>query len=120
MRDARRLSPTEEEELQSQIEERCLQEEMLWKQKSRISWLKEGECNTSFFHHSTIQHRMHNIISCLKKQDGSRLETHKDIEKELVSYYEDLLSEENQIQGRSHPTSSQPHPPWSQINTMPP
>jgi hypothetical protein len=57
-----------EKKLQSQIEERCQQEEMLWKQKSRISWLKEGECNTSFFHHSTIQHRMHNKISCLKKQ----------------------------------------------------
>jgi hypothetical protein len=38
---------------------------------------------------------MHNRISCLKKEDGSRLEAHKDIEKELVSYYEDLLTEEN-------------------------
>jgi hypothetical protein len=38
---------------------------------------------------------MHNRISCLKKEDGSRLEAQKYIEKELVSYYEDLLTEEN-------------------------
>jgi hypothetical protein len=69
-----------ETELQSQIEERCKQEEMLWKQKSRISWLKEGEHNTSFFHRSTIQHRMHNKISILRMEDDTRLENHKDIE----------------------------------------
>eukprot|EP00253_Pinus_taeda_P030838 PITA_30838 len=28
----------------------CFQEETLWKQKSRIQWLKEGELNTNFFH----------------------------------------------------------------------
>jgi hypothetical protein len=61
------LTSNKEAKLQSQIEDQCMQEEILWKQKSRISWLKEGERNTSFFHHSTIQHIMHNRISCLKK-----------------------------------------------------
>ena len=35
--------------LQTQIVERENQEEILWKQKSRIQWIKEGERNTMFF-----------------------------------------------------------------------
>ena len=42
--------------LSSQIEERCKHEEILWKKKSRVSWMKEGERNIAFFHKSTIQH----------------------------------------------------------------
>jgi len=38
---------------------------------------------------------MHNRINALKKIDGTRVETHKDIEKELVSFYKYLLSENN-------------------------
>jgi hypothetical protein len=72
---------------------------MIWKQKSRISRLKEGKHNTSFFHHSTIQHIMRNKIYYLKKKYGTRLETHKKIETELVSYYEHLLKVENHSRG---------------------
>jgi hypothetical protein len=68
-----------EAEIQSQIYDRYQQEETFWKQKSRITWLKNGERNTTFFHHSTIQHRMHNRTNSLKKTVGARVETHKEI-----------------------------------------
>ena len=73
----------EEQLLTTQLEERRNQEEALWRQKSRINWLKEGERNTKFFHCSTIQHRMHNRITVLKNQTGERLETQVAITKEL-------------------------------------
>lgn len=39
------------------------QEEIFWRKKSRIQWLKERECNTKFFHRYTMANRAHNIIS---------------------------------------------------------
>ena len=54
-----------ESNLQEQLSNRYKQEEELWRQNSRIKWLKEGEKNTNFFHHSMLQRRQHNIIARL-------------------------------------------------------
>jgi len=46
-------------------------EEIFWRKKSRVQWLKEGECNTRFFHRSTIANRSHNRISMIKDEGGN-------------------------------------------------
>ena len=38
-----------EEILSTQLEERLKQEEILWKKKSKVKWLGEGERNATFF-----------------------------------------------------------------------
>jgi len=48
----------------------CKQEEIFWRQKSRVQWLKEGEQNTRFFHRSTIANKTHNRISTILNEDG--------------------------------------------------
>jgi hypothetical protein len=58
----------EEEELQVQLEQRRKQEEILWRQKSRVQWLKEGENNTKFFHKTMIHRRHINIITHLENE----------------------------------------------------
>eukprot|EP00253_Pinus_taeda_P027155 PITA_27155 len=51
-----------------ELENLCKQEEIFWRQKSRVQWLKEGEHNTIFFHRSTMANRVHNIISLIKDE----------------------------------------------------
>ena len=42
-----------------------LGQELYWKQRSRIQWLKEGDLNTSFFHKIVNYRRRKNTISSL-------------------------------------------------------
>jgi hypothetical protein len=44
----------EEVKIKQKLEEIYAQEEILWRQKSQIQWLKEGERNSNFFHHYMI------------------------------------------------------------------
>lgn len=80
-----------ENHLRNQIEERNKQEAILWKQKSRIRWLKEGERNTKFFHSTTIQRRIHNTITFIQKQDGGRVEKHTEMEQEFINHFKEVL-----------------------------
>jgi len=46
-----------EGKLINKLEERRQQEEILWKRKSRIQWLKDRERNSRFLHKAIIQYR---------------------------------------------------------------
>jgi hypothetical protein len=83
----------EETKIQSQINDRDMQEELLWKQKSRLRWLKEGEGGTKFFHISMVQRRHQNHITSLKYSQGKNMTENADIEQELVNLFESLLTE---------------------------
>jgi hypothetical protein len=83
----------EENDIKRKLEERYKQEEILWRQKSRVQWLKEGEKNSKFFHHSMIHRRFINHITKLEDKQGNTLLTHQEIMHELTDFYKDLLSE---------------------------
>ena len=80
---------------ESKIIERDKQEEILWRQKSRIRWLKHGEKNTKFFHKTTVQRRMTNCITHIRNVQGEKIETHDGIEGEFLNYFKEALQEPN-------------------------
>lgn len=77
----------------SQLEERRKQEEILWRQKSGINWLREGERNTKFFHQAMIQHRQRNMIFSIKNVEGERIIDPAGIEQNLVEHHREVLTE---------------------------
>lgn len=77
----------QEQILLTQLDERSRQEKLLWRQKSRIRWLREGERNTKFFHRTTIQRRMNNTISHIQNSQGDKMKKKEDIEIELTNHF---------------------------------
>lgn len=71
----------------------CKQEEIFWRQKSRVQWLREGERNTRFFHRFTITNRSNNRISLMKDTRGKLLNTHEDIEAMLDQHFRSIAEE---------------------------
>jgi hypothetical protein len=53
------------------LDEILLREEIMWRQRSRVVWLKEGEQNTSFFHRKVSGRAKKNKISKLRRADGT-------------------------------------------------
>lgn len=85
----------QEQIIESQILERAKQEETLWRQKSRIKWLKDGENNTKLFHKTIVQCRMSNNITHINNEQGNRIETHKGMEEEFLRYFKKAHQESN-------------------------
>jgi len=83
----------EEGTLISQLEERRKQEEILWRQKSSVNWLREGERNTKFFHQAMVQHRQRNKIFSILNSEGQRVTKHEEMEQILVDYQKEMLIE---------------------------
>eukprot|EP00253_Pinus_taeda_P024197 PITA_24197 len=75
------------------LEERRKQEEILWRQKSRIKWLREGERNTKFFHQAMIKHRQRNMILSIKDKNGNRVVEQAEIEQFLMDHHKEILRE---------------------------
>ncbi|CAL9010119.1 unnamed protein product [Prunus brigantina] len=67
-------------------------EEKFWNQRSRVKWLKDGDSNTTFFHHSTIQRRRDNRICKLKLDSGIWVENEVDIRRTIDGHFHGLFT----------------------------
>ncbi|XP_073298281.1 uncharacterized protein [Primulina huaijiensis] len=57
-------------EIEKEIEKLSYQEEIHWKQRSRVNWLNYGDRNTKYFHSSATTRRNTNQIRGLNNADG--------------------------------------------------
>ncbi|XP_059064650.1 uncharacterized protein LOC131856751 [Cryptomeria japonica] len=81
-----------EQILLTEYENILTKEEIFWKQKSRKTWLKDGDCNTKFFHNSTKQRRWVNQISNIKNYQGVNMEEPLEVVAEGVRFFEGILN----------------------------
>jgi hypothetical protein len=80
------------------MNELLYREEMLWLQRSRIAWLKEGDRNTKFFHRKAVWRARKNRITALKDQDGVAQDTPSEMERMATSYFQSVYTRDPSIQ----------------------
>ena len=83
--------------LKREVNTLLTREECMWRQRSRKKWLKWGDKNTSFFHHSATQRRRRNLITEIEDNQGHRFNNEDDIARTFEDHFVALFS-------TSHPT----------------
>ncbi|KAF8023889.1 hypothetical protein BT93_F1165 [Corymbia citriodora subsp. variegata] len=68
------------------------QEELLFKQKSRIRWLKEGDQNTKFFHQSVTHRHLRNRIISVRDNSGRLITNMGEVHRVFISYFQESLA----------------------------
>ena len=99
--DSRPLSIEERgrrEQLVVGLEKVILMDEISWRQKSRVLWLKEGDKNSPFFHRIANSNRNVNTIGQLII-NGIASTDEDEIREHIAQFYEQLYTED----GRRRP-----------------
>lgn len=84
-----------EEEISTELIQAQKNEENLWKQKSRVTWLTILVLNTKFFHLSTIVRRRRNNIDAIKNENGILLYDREEIGRHIEKYFQRLFARNN-------------------------
>lgn len=74
------------------LNEALNREEIFWRQKSRVTWLKEGDRATKFFMASTVTRRRRNYIQILKDESGIVYEEIGDIAQKFLERFSNIFS----------------------------
>jgi hypothetical protein len=90
-----RQGPSEEEgAIVQRLIELYDREEVMWRQRSRIQWLAEGDKNTRFFHLRACQRKKRNKITRLVRHDGMATEDAEEMASMTRDFYEQLYTSE--------------------------
>ncbi|XP_019259894.1 PREDICTED: uncharacterized protein LOC109237950 [Nicotiana attenuata] len=81
----------EEKEIKQQLEKWVEIEESIFKQKSRVKWLQLGDANNAYFHACMKNRTAQNQIQRLNTLDGHIAQNEKEVELEIVKFYQTLL-----------------------------
>ena len=75
-----------------ELEDLLLKEEVHWRQKSRVKWIKEGDCNSKFFHRMANGRRSGKFIKSLISERWVTLSNIEVISEEIVNFFGKLYS----------------------------
>lgn len=70
-------------------------EEILWYQKARVEWLKNGDRNTSFFHLSTVIKQWRNKVVAIRDANDSWIFDKELVKAHFVNFFTKLFTEES-------------------------
>jgi hypothetical protein len=79
------------------LDEILYREEMMWLQRSCITWLREGNRNTKYFHHKAMWKAKKNRIKKLKRGDDSWCLDEEEMQGMAANYFENLFCKDTSI-----------------------
>ncbi|KAL0303026.1 UNVERIFIED_CONTAM: putative mitochondrial protein [Sesamum radiatum] len=81
--------------MKSELEELLAREELLWKQRSKAEWLREGDKNTAYFHARANERRKRNMISSLQSEEGCFTSDRENIQDIILRHFKTVYSSTN-------------------------
>jgi hypothetical protein len=84
--------------LEKEMDELLYREEIMWMQRSRIAWLREGDRNTKYFHRRASWRRRKNRIRRLRREDGTWTSDPSEMENLARDFFQKLYTREDVIQ----------------------
>ncbi|RVW90756.1 Transposon TX1 uncharacterized 149 kDa protein [Vitis vinifera] len=75
-----------------ELEELILREEIHWRQKAKVKWVKEGDCNSKFYYKVANGRRNRKYIKELENERGLVLKNAESITEEILHYFEKLYT----------------------------
>lgn len=91
--------------VRDKLHEILLHEELYWKQRAKIFWLKERDENTRFFHASATARRKSNRINYLMSDNGTKVDTAEEMREMIVDYFKHVFAESLSNRSNSNVTS---------------
>ncbi|KAL8467467.1 hypothetical protein ACS0TY_030923 [Phlomoides rotata] len=67
-------------------------EDVYWLQRSRVSWMKDGDSNTKFFHKISSGRRKRNLIMGVRDSGGVMRSEHVEMERVFMEYFSELFT----------------------------
>lgn len=80
-----------EKEVLRRIDEEWSNEEKFWRQRSHFQLLKHRDCNTRFFHLTTVVHGQRNRLLKLRKLNSQWTENETEIQAEILQFFTHLF-----------------------------
>jgi len=81
----------------NEMNEMLYREEMMWLQCSRISWLKEGDKNTKFFHQKAVWRSRKNRIRRLKAANGQWCDDPRQMAAMATDFFSSLYTKDDSV-----------------------
>jgi hypothetical protein len=79
------------------LEELLHREELMWMQRSRVAWLKEGDIYTKFFHIKAAGRAKKNKIKNLRTDDGRLITDRKEMGNMTRAFVQELYTKDDSV-----------------------
>ncbi|KAL6204999.1 hypothetical protein ACLB2K_022265 [Fragaria x ananassa] len=77
------------------IAKSIITEETFWRQRAKVTWLRDGDKNTSFFHRKASNRKRKNNLKGLYNDLGEWVEDDEGVEQVVSSYFQSMFTAED-------------------------